>query len=370
MINEVAKTKLTRARATLILDQPFFGALALRLPLIEDSGVKTMAVDGKTIRYNPTFVNTLSAGLTKAIVAHEVMHVVLDHIGRIGERSHHRFNQAADYAINQILEDVGFSFEGTGLLNPAFKNMSADAIYALLPEPPEGGGGNGHGDPLDDMQPGEPDPAAKAEAAREWKVATIQAANGAKAMGKLPGALERFVDGLLKPQVDWKAALRRFITERSKDDYSWARPNRAMLVHGIYMPSLYSETCGDIVIGIDTSGSIDQRTLNAFSAECESIIAEVLPANVHVVYCDSAVNKVTTFARHDPFKLEACGGGGTAFSPVFDHVAKNNLRPVCLVFLTDLYGNHSFPEPDYPTLWCCTTDNVATWGETVRIEVA
>lgn len=317
MINEAAKTKLTRARATLILDQPFFGALALRLALVEDSGVKTMSVNGKVIKYNPDFVNTLSAGLTKAVVAHEVMHCVLDHMSRMGERTASRWNQAADYAINQILEDVGFSFENTGLLNPAFKGMSADHIYTLLPEPPKDGSGNGHGDPLDDMEDGEPDPAAKAEAEREWKVATIQAANGAKVMGKLPAALERFVDGLLKPQVDWRATLRRFVTERSRDDYSWARPNKAMLVHGVYMPSLYSETMGDIVIGIDTSGSIDQRTLNAFSAECESIIAEVLPANVHVIYCDSAVNKAVTFARHDAFKLEACGGGGTAFSPVF-----------------------------------------------------
>lgn len=367
-MNEAAKAKLTRARATLILDQPFFGALALRLPLVEDEGVKTLSVDGKTIHYNPIFVNGLSAGLTKAVVAHEVMHCVLDHMGRLGERTHSRWNQAADYAINQLLEDVGFDFEGTGLLNPAFVGMSADHIYTLLPEPDKDGN-NDHGAPLDDMVAGEPDPAAKAEAAREWKVATVQAANAAKVMGKLPGALERFVDGLMKPQVDWREVLRRFITERSKDDYSWARPNRHMLVHGVYMPSLYSESMGDIVIGVDTSGSIDQRTLDAFSAECEAIIAETLPANVHVVYCDSTVNKVDTFARHDPFKLVACGGGGTAFRPVFDKVDELNLRPVCLVYLTDLFGNHNFPAPEYPTLWCCTTDQVGTFGETVKIEV-
>ena len=368
-MNQEAATKLTRARATLILDQPFFGALALRLGLVEDTGVKTMSVNGKTIKYNPDFVNECSSGLIKAVVAHEVMHCVLDHTSRLGERTHSRWNQATDYAINQLLEDVGFSFEGTGLLDPAFKGMSADHIYTLLPEPPPDGGGNGHGDPLDDMEPGDPDPAAQAEAARDWKVATVQAANAAKIMGKLPADLERFVDGLLKPQVDWRAVLRRFVTERSKDDYSWARPNKHMMVHGVYMPSLYSESMADIVIGVDTSGSIDQHTLDTFSAECESIIAEVLPANVHVVYCDSAVNKAKTFVRHDPFKLEACGGGGTAFKPVFDWVEQKGIRPVCTVYLTDLYGDHAFAEPEYPTLWCCTTDQVASFGETIKIEV-
>lgn len=368
-MNEAAKTKLTRARATLILDQPFFGALALRLPLIEDSSIPTLLVNGKNIFYNPDFIMKLSANLVKSAVAHEVMHCVLSHLDRLGERTPKRWNQAADYALNQILHDVGFEIGESWLLSPVFKGMSADAIYQQLPETPDDGSGNGHGDPLDDMQPGAQDAAGKTEQAREWKVATIQAANAAKIMGKLPGDLERFVDGLLKPQVDWREVLRRFVQEHSKDDYSWMRPNRAMLVHGVYLPSLYSESMGEIVIGVDTSGSIDQRTLNAFSAECEGIIAEVLPVKVTVIYCDSRVNKVDEFNRYDPFKLVACGGGGTAFKPVFDEVAERAIRPVCAVYLTDLCGPTDFDEPDYPVLWCCTTDLVGPWGETVQIEV-
>jgi predicted metal-dependent peptidase len=374
-MNQEAAIKLTRARATLILDQPFFGALALKMPLIEDTGTKTLSVNGKVIKYNPEFINGLSAALTKSAMAHEVMHCVLDTMGRKGGRDHKKWNQATDYANNQILEDAGFEIGENWLLDPAYKGMSADEIYSKLPDAPPGGGdggdspGNGHGDPLDDTEQGEVDPAAQAEAARDWKVATIQAASAAKIMGKLPATLERFIDGLLKPQVDWKATLRRFVTERSKDDYSWMRPNKAMLVHGVYMPSLYNESMGDIVIGVDTSGSIDQRTLNAFSAECESIIAETMPANVHVVYCDAAVNKVDTFARHDAFALKACGGGGTAFKPVFDEVEKRGLRPTCLIYLTDLFGPTGFAEPEYPTLWVSTSDEVAPWGETVQIEV-
>ena len=94
-----------------------------------------------------------------------------------------------------------------------------------------------------------------------------------------------------------------------------------------------------------------------------------MPANVHVIYCDAEVNNVTTFARHEPFALKPYGGGGTAFKPVFDEVERLNLRPVCAIYLTDLYGPTGFAPPDYPTLWCSTSDEVAPWGETVKIEV-
>ncbi len=75
------------------------------------------------------------------------------------------------------------------------------------------------------------------------------------------------------------------------------------------------------------------------------------------------------FARHDQFKLVARGGGGTAFKPVFDWVEEKGIRPVCLVYLTDLYGPVSFDAPEYPTLWCCTNAKQGPFGETVEIEV-
>lgn len=375
-MNQEIVLKLTRARATLILDQPFFGALALRLTLIEDLATKTLSVDGKHIYYNPEFIGTLSASLVKSALAHEVMHCVLDHMSRLGEREPKRWNQAADYALNQILSDVGFEIGEGWLINPAYKDMSADHIYSLIPpNPPDDGSGagnspgNGHGDPLDDMQPGGKDAAAVAEATREWKVATTQAANAAKIMGKLPGDLERFIDQLFKAQVDWKAVLRQFIHEISKTDYAWTKPNKHMLVHGVYMPSLHSESMGDIVIGVDVSGSIDKPTLDAFSAEINAIVAETQPANVHLVYCDSRVAGTQSFARHEEIDMKPVGGGGTAFSPVFDWVEENGIRPVCLVYLTDLYGDATFAPPEYPTLWCCTNEQVAPFGDTVHIEV-
>ncbi|NQW81127.1 MAG: hypothetical protein HQ445_08135 [Polaromonas sp.] len=359
--------KLTRARTQLLLDYPFFGELALRLRLTEDVGIPTMAVDGRSMFYNPTFVDGLSVGLTRAIVAHEVMHCVFDHMGRREGRSPKRWNHAGDYAINQMLTDSGFDFEGTGLLNPAYANMTTDQIYNLLPESTDNAPGPGEkGGALDDCIDGDAD--STDANATDWKIATIQAANSAKAMGKLPGSLGRFIEELTTPKVDWRDRLRRFVTEVSKDDYSWMRPNRRFISQGLYLPSLYSESMGEIAVAIDTSGSIGQAMLDAFGAEVKSIVQSVRPSKTTVIYCDAAVNHVDEFGPNDELHFKLHGGGGTDFRPPFALLDEQSTVPVCFIYLTDGYG--PFPlDPGYPVMWCCTTDVVAPCGETIPIEI-
>lgn len=357
-----ALAQLTKARAGLILDQPFFGALALRLKLVEDSNIPTLAVNGKAIKYNPDYVKTLSLPLTKSALGHEVMHCVFDHMDRLGEREHKRWNHAGDYVINQVLEDSGFEIGATWLHSPAFKGMSTDEIYNQLPPDPPG-------ESQDQLEPGEPDPAQRAANAREWQIATGQAAQAAKMMGKLPGTLERFVEDMMKPQVNWREVLRRFVDQASKNDFSWRRPNRGALAQGVLLPGLFSESCGKIQSWIDTSGSIDQHTLNVFGAEVSSVIEEVRPEETEVGYCDASINHIDTFKDDEPVKFNMHGGGGTDFRPPFQRNEDEQITPVCMIYLTDGYGAFPDQEPDYPVLWVMTTDVKPPFGESVRIEV-
>lgn len=357
-----ALVQLTKARAGLILDQPFFGALALRLKLIEDSNIPTLAVNGKVIKYNPDYVKTLSLPLTKSALGHEVMHCVFDHMSRLGEREPKRWNHAGDYVINQTLEDAGFEIGKDWLHSPVFRGMSTDEIYNQLPPDPPG-------DSQDQLEQGDPDPAQSAADQREWQIATAQAAAAAKAMGKLPGALERFVDEMLRPQVDWRDVLRRFIDQASKNDFSWRRPNRGALAHGVLLPGLYSQSCGKIQTWIDTSGSIDQHTLNIFGSEVSSAVEEVRPEETEVGYCDADINHIDTFKDDDQLQFNMHGGGGTDFRPPFERNIEEQITPVCMIYLTDGYGTFPDTEPDYPVLWVMTSDVVAPFGETVRIKV-
>ncbi len=228
-IKEIAE-QLTRARTGLILDQPFFGRLAMMLHLVEDDSVPTLAVDGKSIFYNPEFVGKHDADQVKTMLAHEVMHCVYDHRNRRDERNPRTWNQAGDYVINLVLVDSGFAPITGWLYSTAYADMSTDEVYNMLPPPDENDGK----DPMDEVLDGSPDDALNS--ATDWKVATIQAANTAKEFGKMPASLARLVEELTTPKVDWRALLRNFITERSKDDYSWMRPNRRFQSMGIMLP--------------------------------------------------------------------------------------------------------------------------------------
>lgn len=371
--------ELTRARAGMLIDQPFFGTLALRLRLqvmpdemanafVARGLTPTLAVDGRTIFYSERFVSSLDRDLLKSAIAHEVMHCVFDHTSRRGARDPAGWNAATDYAINLLLKDAGYKIGDKWLLNPAFAGMSADEIYNTFPPGDGGGGGSGQG-PLCDVMPGASDKASQSALENEWKVSTIQAANQAKQQGKLPGNMQRFVEQLTRPPNDWRERLQRFVTEKTKDEYTWARPNRRFLEQGIFLPTLYGERMNCMVVVTDDSGSIHGPLLSAFAAEASAARDAVRPRETIVISCDAAVNYVGRLEADDPFKLENHGGGGTDFRPPFEWLEKEGIKPACLLYITDMYGTFPAQPPDYPVLWCSINEVKAPWGETVHVEI-
>lgn len=375
--------KIKRARTLLLLDQPFFGTLALRLPLVEDASKQTMCTDGKVIKYNPEFADGLTEEEIKGVLAHEVMHVANGHLWRRDDRDMQKWNAAADYAINDIIVGAGLTLPEGVLLDRQYTGMSAEQIYAVLPEDDSGGSGNTPGtsspggqesdgqatpgsgtagqgkgqQPGDDpggcgsFEDGPGTPADQKRLQNEWKGAVAQAAAAAKGRGHLPAALDRLVKELLFPEVPWAVLLRDLLQRCARNDYSWTQPNRRYLSAGVVLPALISDELPPIVLGIDTSGSITQELLDKFCAETSGIL-EAYNTTIHVVYCDARVQKTETLTRADlPLSMKTHGGGGTDFRPVFDWVEQNRIEPACVICLTDLLGSFPDKEPDYPVLW-------------------
>lgn len=357
------------ARAVLLLTHPFWGVLSLRLQLEETRGLPTAGVDGKTLAFNPDFIDTLTQAELKGVVAHEVGHCALLHHARMGTRNPKKWNIAGDHAINLLLNDDGFTLPKSALMDKQYAGMSSEQIYNKIPDSEvDKLFGQGQSATGEFSAAGAADSADAAEQAREWQDNVQSAIRAAQSAGKLPGHIKRALGDTVAPRADWRTLLRRFMTEHTSQRSTWSRKNKRF--PGIYLPGYLKEGMGAIVIGVDTSGSISGPTLDAFAAEVRAIAADTSPAAVHVVYCDAAVNHVDSYEHGEEVAITPHGGGGTAFSPVFERVAAEGWSPVALVYLTDTYGSFDFPEPEYPVLWATygAGGNVAPWGETVAVD--
>lgn len=374
-----AARHLAATRSRLILGRDaksvFFAVLALRLKLGCDWSCETMETDGVSLHYNPAFVCGLSPDERLGVMVHEVMHNALAHVTRRGSRDRSRWNIACDLAVNPLLADAGFSLPA-GRLMPGESSYahlatggSAEAYYAQLSASPDEtsatdpGGCGGVRDPTPDADP------APDSTASEWAAAVVQAQHAASARGELPSGLARRVCALVHPPADWRTLLREFLTSHARNDYSWMRPNRRFWVQGLYLPGLHSEELGEVVVAIDTSGSVSERDLATFAGEIQSIL-DAFDCDAVILYHDTVIQREQRWRSSDgPLTLDPLGGGGTSHACVFDWLDRSEVLPSCVVCLTDLETQFPSSSPDLPVLWAVIGDtNIRPpFGQCVRI---
>ena len=117
------------ARVRLLLGRDgqsaFFATLAMRLQLVEDPAIGTMATDGKQLAFAPEFVQKLPAQELLGVLVHEVMHNALNHHLRRGARNPELWNIACDLAINPLILNGGLQL-------PASRLLPGEGSYAHL----------------------------------------------------------------------------------------------------------------------------------------------------------------------------------------------------------------------------------------------
>jgi len=361
--------RLSKAKTSLILEHPFIGSVALNMPMTLSTSVPTAATNGKRVLYNPYFIEPLTDEELKFLVAHECMHPMLEHNFRRNGRDPKKWTRAADYVINQLLtdENIGKFIEGGCLDKTIYTNGggTSDGIYNLLPD--SDGDGNNPGGTGNDLEDGEGGPAEQAQQAAEWKITVAQAAQAAKMMGKLSANMERLVGEILQPKVNWRDVLQRFVEKVKNDQRSFARPNRRFLSQGLYLPTVTGEALGELVFAVDMSGSIGQQECDQFAAECRTVFEDGKPAKLHLIFFSHDVCAHDIIDRDGDFVFNARGGGGTAFSPVFQYIEDQGIEPAAIVFLTDLCCYDFGDQPACPVLWVSTEDGTAPFGEVVRM---
>lgn len=406
-------TKLSAARTRLILDKPFLGALVLRLPTqaADPKWCPTTATDARCFYYNPDYIEALSLAQTEFVLAHEALHCALSHFARRQHRVKYRWDVACDYAINPLLIQEGFQQPPGALWDPSFDGMTAEEIYPYIdenhaeepmdrhlydtegdsgrgvkpeqggqsePEPGDGSGGSGtEGEPSQadaqfdpDRGAVQPPPLSEGERERlaiQWQQRLAAAAQQALQAGKLGGEMARLVDHLLQPKLPWRMLLAHYVRSIGRDDFTYTRPSRRE--GAAIFPSLRS-TEVDVVVAVDTSGSISEQELSEFLGEIDAIKGQ-MRARITLLACDAEIQQGSPWV-FEPW--EECrftetlqGGGGTRFSPVFDWVDERDRPPDLLVYFTDGAGEFPPRPPAYPVLWLVKGKRPVPWGQRVQL---
>jgi predicted metal-dependent peptidase len=387
--------EVSQARIKLMLDEPYLASAVARFPLVNAEKMdwcETMAVDGYYIYVNPEFCRNLSTPEIAFVLAHEVMHCVLGHIDRRGHRDADLWNQAADYATNLMLVQMGLTMPKEGLINASFKGMTAEQIYELLKEKTSKGSGDGDskgnaspggGGKGWDLHIGPDDMRGQSTRAQDFPTAeerkrlrvSITKSLEPKLRGLAPGMFESEIRQAQGGQVPWRTLLSRFFTGLRRDNYRLMPPNKKHVWRGIYLPSMGAPGPSHIVVAIDTSGSMTDDILADVIGEIDKL-RSTTECRLTLIQCDAAIHKVeefdeysgTSFARFRVF-----GRGGTSFKPVFNWIRDQSQRGVyqfdTLIYLTDGYGDFPEKSPTYPVLWIMTKNGKgeAPFGEVIKM---
>ena len=316
------------------------------------------------------------------IVVHEIFHCILNHPaqghmfaqrdkvpypdGTVLKYNHLTMNIAEDYVINamiveskigQMPTDKNGKQMGCYDVNVGKHNDAALDVYRkLYKDPPKN-------PPQFDVKlaPGTSTGQSATQAVNlrnqaQWDTELRAAYNAAQSMNKLPACLKHVFEELMEPKIEWAEHIRSLFSRAiGGGQFDWQKPDRRMIVRGIYAPGRTGFGAGLVVIGVDTSGSITPKTVDAFLAEVSGILEDVNPEKIAIVWCDDLVRRVDECEDVDDLNIVrhkgAPGRGGTDFRPVFDRIGEEGWMPDALVYLTDGMGTFPTEPPPFPVIW-------------------
>ena len=395
-------TRVYMSRMRVLCEYGFYGLLLTYMRFSIDEGCDTAYTDGERIAFSPKFMDELSDDELDFVLMHEVLHVALQHCFRTGDRQNDVFNIACDIVVNSNIKlskgigDKAITLRkyGTAMhLTPDGDegcNYTAEEVYEMLIDhckkhdvavnPDAGfdeheqwnkkknGGGAVNSDDgyLSDL----------------WKQRVMDAAKAAKEMdavqgrGTLPLGVDRLINELTHPTVDWRSVLSDFVSEEITD-YSFYPPDRRFSDSDFFLPDLNEkeDRAEDILFMVDTSGSMSTEMITEVYSEIKGAIDQFGgKLTGWLGFFDALAYEAQPFDTvSELLSIRPKGGGGTDFQVIFDYVRKkmHDPAPAAIVILTD--GYCSFPDESeamgIPVLWVINNNYIKPpWGKVARID--
>lgn len=352
--------KIKSARISMLLQQPFWGNLALRLiprDVTEEAWCPTAATDGRYFYYNKVFIEKLDKQELIFLFAHETEHCIYDHMSRRGGRKPKLWNAAADFVINWELHEHNIgklpNEKTSGVkacFDPKYKGMFAEEVYEKLLDDPDMQfpefdvhiePGDGRGEPMTEEE--------RRVLSDEIRAAVMEAAKAVGA-GNVPAGVKRLLRDLVNPQMDWREILNMKLQSMVKNDFTWTRPSRKSQSSGYYLPAMKDDFRVEAAVAIDASGSMSEPMLRDLLSEVKGIMEQFPDFKLHLWTFDTRVYNpvvLTPDNLDDIDEYEIHGGGGTNFTCNWEHMMENDIAPERFIMMTDGYPCGSWGDESY-----------------------
>ena len=392
---------LTKARASLLLQAPFYGSILLRLKL-GTAPCGTACTDMKRLLFDPEFVLRLEERPEELefVMLHEALHCVLLHPVRGRGKIPLLYNLAADIVVNaeimnmRWLEEYEVDGQQVAWRAPDGRSghlCTAEEIYEMLLDKyrdrMEGGMNAAElsaalysetdGAALDvhDIWQEMPAPFLSEQ---EWKRYIREAARIAD-RDQLPPLARRILDEVdYEASINWREALQDFLRRSfERFDYTFSPADRRFAETDFLLPAFWetaSEETGKLWFMADASGSVDDRTLTAVVLEIRACLEQLAGVEGRLSFFDTEVTEPLELRTADDLKDAVPeGGGGTSFYCMFEYLKERAAAdlPDAVIILTDGYAQWP-PEEEamgIPVLWVLVdSQEDAPWGRSLHMD--
>ena len=358
------RQKLQRFKMDMMKKYPFYGDILMHIPMREDTHIPTACTNGREICYSPVYFMTLKEGQRNYVLLHEVLHVLLLHWRRRGNRHPLLWNIACDFMVNGILdrmrwqmrtENIPFERPPAGCFLDSYWYPSAEEAYAkLLQEnskieqkvvyngnvvrhsPQDLADG---GNPADGGELPEADAQETEKQVREMIRETAKR-HGEKSVGRFGGIPAEILSlGMVATKrLPWNKLLYEYLQEREEEESSYMTPERKYIHMDLIIPGCgkTEDELGEIWAFIDTSGSISINELEQFLTQLCHIAAE-FHCKFHIAFWDTQVTDVYHNVRGAKQILECIphSTGGTDINCVYEYLRREKIKPEIMLILTD-----------------------------------
>ena len=360
-MENIIEQRISKVKAALIIEQPYFGSIASTLKPTLNEDLKTFLSTSTKFEYNDDFINSLSDEELGFTLTNAAMHQAFLHESRVDGRMQWLWVLATDYAINCLLVNNGLELPDGMNYDERFDDMSAEAIYSTLENEID-----------DDKHTPEQISQIKFERQQQQEIdndeqikdMSEQLLNKAKLQGDLPLGIEILVPNLYEGKISWEDELYNVIEQSIRFDYQLLPPNKRYISQGIALPAL-SGTKAKVVIAIDSSGSIDGSLLSQFLAEVESIMNSFENYEIDLLVADAKVHEHHILYPGDELSYTLKGGGGTNFENTFEYINENIDEVNLLLYFTDGFGKFPENESSYETVWVLTDEVEVPFGRRI-----